>query len=188
MDTNYLPRSMRYWYLILILGMVMVATGLWVFATPLTAYVTLALLFAATFFITGLLEIIYAISNRRVNDNWGWSLTGGIIDLVIGILLLSNPGMTMLFLAFYVGFGILFRSVMVIGGAISLKKFDWKYWWVYLIFGISGIVFSLFMILYPMIGGITLVFYTGMAFILIGAANIFLAFKLRKIKKLFLND
>ncbi|NLN24613.1 MAG: HdeD family acid-resistance protein [Bacteroidetes bacterium] len=188
MENRHLPRTIRYWYLILLLGIVMLITGLWVFATPLTAYISLAFMFAAIFFITGVLEIVFAISNRKVNDNWGWLLAGGIIDLLIGILLLTHPALTMLALPFYVGFGILFRAVLTIGGAVSLKKIDVNYWWIYLILGILGVIFSLLIIINPVIGGITIVFYTGMAFILIGIVNLILAFRLRKLKKWILDD
>jgi Uncharacterized conserved protein len=103
MENNNLLQSGRHWYLLLILGIIFIVVGLWVFSTPILSYATLSILFAVSFFVTGILEIVYAISNRKEMNNWGWSLVGGIIDLLIGILLMALPLTSMLFLAFYVG-------------------------------------------------------------------------------------
>ena len=84
-------KSVKYWYLPVITGIIFVLVGIWVLRTPLGSYVTLAMLFSFTFLIAGLIEIIYAISNRKVIDSWSWSLAGGIVDFLIGVLLVSQP-------------------------------------------------------------------------------------------------
>lgn len=184
MENNNLLQSAKYWYLILILGIILVIVGIWVFSTPVLSFTTLSLLFAMSFFVTGILEIIYAIGNRKEMANWGWSLVGGIIDLLIGILLMSLPLTSMMFLAYYVGFGILFRSVMAIGNAIDLKKLRVGDWGYFLFLGILGLLFSFILIWNPVFAGLTIVFYTGMAFIIMGIFQIYLSFRLRKIKKM----
>jgi len=182
MENNSLLQSSRHWYLLLILGIILIIVGIWVFSTPVVSYATLSLLFAFSFFVTGILEIIYAVSNRKEMNNWGWSLVGGIIDLVIGILLISLPLTSMLFLAFYVGFGILFRSVMAIGQAINLKTQKAGDWGYLLLIGILGLLFSFILIWNPLFAGFTIVFYTGMAFLIVGIFEIYFSFRLRKIR------
>ncbi len=184
MENNNLLPTARQWYLILILGIILIIVGIWVFSTPVLSYATLSLLFAVSFFVTGILEIVYAISNRKEMNNWGWSLVGGIIDLLIGILLMALPLTAMMFLAFYVGFGILFRSVMAIGKAIDLKKLKVGDWGYLLFIGILGLLFSFILIWNPLFAGFTIIFYTGMAFIIMGIFQIFLSLRLRKVKKL----
>ncbi len=184
MENNNLLQTARQWYLILILGIILIIVGIWVFSTPVLSYATLSLLFAVSFFVTGILEIVYAISNRKEMNNWGWSLVGGIIDLLIGILLMALPLTAMMFLAFYVGFGILFRSVMAIGKAIDLKKLKAGDWGYLLFIGILGLLFSFILIWNPVFAGFTIIFYTGMAFIIMGIFQVFLSLRLRKVKKL----
>lgn len=181
---NSLLQTVKNWYLILILGIILIFVGIWVFSTPVLSYATLSILFASAFLVTGILEIAYAISNSKQMENWGWSLMSGIIDLLIGILLMSLPATAMMFLAFYVGFGVLFRSTLAIGRAIDLKKWKIEGWGYLLLIGILGLIFSFILIWNPVFAGLTIVFYTGMAFIMIGIFQILLSFRLRKLKKM----
>lgn len=178
-----LRKSVKQWYLPLILGILLILAGGWVFTTPLASYITLSLFFATTFLVVGIFQIVHAVGNRNALEGWGWYLVGGILDLILGILLLSQLGATMLVLAFFVGFGVLFRSILGIGHAIDLKKQGAKDWGLLLFFGILGVLFSFILIWNPIFAGLTVVFYTGMAFILVGFFNIFLGLRLRKVKK-----
>ena len=177
--------DLKHWYLPLILGIVLIAIGVWVFLTPLASYVALSILFAVTFFITGILEIVYAISNSSVQgSNWGWSLAGGIIDFLIGLLLISLPQTAMAFLSFYVGFAIMFRSGMAIGRSIELKRLGASDWGYLLCLGILGLLFSFVLIWNPLFAGLTIVFYTALAFIISGIFQVILAFRLKKLRGL----
>ena len=91
MNLKTAVNSGKYWYLPMITGIIFVSVGVWLLRPPLGSYVTLAMLFSFTFLIAGLIEIIYAISLRKVIDSWGWSLAGGIVDFLIGVLLVSQP-------------------------------------------------------------------------------------------------
>jgi uncharacterized membrane protein HdeD (DUF308 family) len=177
--------NLKHWYLPLILGIVLIVIGVWVFLTPLASYVALSILFAVTFLITGILEIVYAVSNSKVQgSNWGWSLAGGIIDFLIGLLLIALPQTAMVFLSFYVGFGIMFRSGMAIGRAIDLKRLNVPGWGYLLSLGILGLLFSFVLIWNPLFAGLTIVFYTALAFISLGIFQVILAFRLKKLRGL----
>ena len=116
----------KHWYLLLILGVVFVLMGVWILRIPDTALLALTIFFTATFLFSGIAETIFAISNRKIISNWGWHLAGGLIDLLIGILLLLNPGLSVIFLLFYVGFALIFRAVMTIGWAVDLNKMGYR--------------------------------------------------------------
>lgn len=176
--------SIKHWYLLLILGIVLILVGIWVFNTPVASYVTLSILFALTFLFTGIIELSYAIGNQKTSENWGWNLIGGIIDVVIGMMLLSQPQISMIILPLYVGFAILFRSIMAIGWSIDLKKRSVKSWSNLLIIGILGVIFALIMLWNPVFAGMTIVFYTAFAFILIGVFQVFLSFKLKNLRSI----
>lgn len=187
METQHLGsirKTGKYWYLLAILGIVLILVGIWVFMTPLQSYITLSMLFAVTFLFTGIMETIYAISNRKSLDNWGWSLAGGIVDFLIGVMLIVNPQISLLALPFYVGFGILFRSIMAIGWSIELKKHQVSSWASLLGIGILGLIFAFIMLWNPIFAGMTIVFYTATAFIVIGVFQVYLSIRLRKLKEL----
>lgn len=172
----------RYWYLLLILGLLFVVVGVIIFMTPVQTFVTLSILFSVFFLTTGALEIVYAISNHDRNDNWGWALAGGILDMLIGALLISKPGISMAVLPFFVGFGVLFRAIMTIGWAFMLRKLGDRDWGWLLATGILGGIFAFILLMNPVFAGLTIAFYAGFAFMVIGIFQILLAFRLRKLR------
>ncbi|MCC9073627.1 HdeD family acid-resistance protein [Flavobacterium sp. F-65] len=174
-------KAIDYWYIPLLVGLLFVGIGVWSFITPLAAYLTLAFLFSISFLASGVFEIIFALSNRKKIDNWGWTLASGILGLVVGILLISNPLISITILPLYVGFVILFRSIMAIVIAFDLKSYRVPDWGNLLVLGILGIIFSFILLWNPIFAGLSLVYWTAFAFIAIGAFYIYFSFKLKKI-------
>lgn len=173
--------AIDYWYIPLLIGLLFVGIGIWSFITPLAAYLTLAFLFSISFLVSGVFDIIFALSNRKKIDNWGWTLASGIIGLVVGILLLSNPLISITLLPLYVGFVILFRSIMAIVIAFNLKSYSVPDWKNLLFLGILGTIFSFVLLWNPLFAGLSLVYWTAFAFIALGIFYIYLSFKLKRI-------
>ncbi len=176
-----LKTAVKHWYLSLILGVIFIITGIWVLRTPVESYLALSILFSVTFFVNGIFEIIYSISNRKQLNNWGWVLAGGIVDLLFGIWLLSSPLLSIAVLPFFVGFMLMFRSFTAIGFAIDLKSFGVKGWGWLLALGILSMLFSFVLIWKPMFAGFTIVIWTALAFITIGVFKIILSFRLKRL-------
>ena len=174
----------KHWYLSLILGILFIGAGIWVFMTPVSSYLALSILFSVTIFISGISEIIYSISNRKEMDNWGWVLTGGIIDLLFGLWLMSSPLLSIAVLPFVVGFMLMFRSMMAIGFAFDLKDFANSGWGWLLALSILGLLFSFVLLWNPAFAGLSLVICTGCAFITLGIYRIILSFKLKHLHNL----
>jgi uncharacterized membrane protein HdeD (DUF308 family) len=187
METEIIKRAKnvtKHWYLSLILGILFICTGIWVLRTPLESYLTLSILFSVTIFISGIFEIIFSVTNRKEMDNWGWVLAGGIIDLLLGIWLISSPLISITVLPFVVGMMLMFRSMVAMGIAFDLKGLPDSGWGWLLVLGILGLLFSFVLLWNPMFAGLTLVIWTGCAFIAIGIFRIILAFKLKHLNKL----
>ncbi|WP_458626081.1 HdeD family acid-resistance protein [Winogradskyella sp. PC D3.3] len=173
------------WWLSIIIGILYIFVGFWVFNTPLESYISLSIIFSVFIFISGILEIAFSISNRKEMRGWGWYLTGGILDLIIGTLLISNPVMTMAILPYFVGFWLLFRGIMAIGISIESSSLGIPNWGWLLASGIATIIFSFLVLANPFFGGLSLVYMTAIAFIMIGVFRIVLGFDLKKIKNTF---
>lgn len=181
---NATKNATKHWYLSLILGILFICVGIWVFMTPVSSYLTLSILFSVTIFVSGIFEIIYSISNRKEMDNWGWVLTGGIIDLLFGLWLMASPLLSIAILPFVVGFMLMVRSMMAIGFAFDLKDFANSGWGWLLALSILGLLFSFVLLWNPAFAGLTLVIWTGCAFITLGVYRIFLSFKLKHLHNL----
>ncbi len=176
-----IKKTIKHWYLPLLTGVILVVVGILTFMYPLDSYLTLALLFSLSFVVSGLLESFFSISNRKTMDNWGWHLAGGILSLIIGVLLLMNPEVSIITLPFYVGFLIMFRSVMAIGVALDLRNYRVLSWGNLMVTGVLGIIFSFMLLWNPLFGGLTVVTFTGLALITAGILNMVISFKLKKI-------
>ncbi len=177
-------RTIKYWYIQLILGLLFITLGLYMFSVPVESYVVLAYAFSLYFVFSGIMNIYFSIANRKSLDGWGWILTGGILEAVLGILLLMRPDISMLTLPFYVGFWVMFRSIYAISWAIELKNYHLMDWGYLLAFGILGLLFSFILIWDPLFSGMTVVIWTALAFIVTGIFQIIFAFKLKKLKNL----
>jgi uncharacterized membrane protein HdeD (DUF308 family) len=173
----------KHWYLKLFLGIIFIIVGIWVLVTPVSAYIALSLLFGISFLVTGILQITYATSNRKVLAHWGWTLAIGILELLVGILLLVNPEISMVVLPLYVGFVLLFRSITALGWAFLLHKLQIKYWEWVLAIGILGLMFSFVLLWDLLLTALIIVIITGIAFLLTGITHIILSFRLRRWNK-----
>lgn len=185
---NYLLKtvesSIKHWYIPLLIGLIFIITGIYAFMTPLESYIALSFLFSISFLVSGISEIIFSIANRKEIDNWGWPLAFGIITTLIGLLLVSNPGISMVTLSFYIGFLVLFRSTGAVSYAMDLKRYGVSEWSNLMIIGVLGILLSFILIWNPFFAGIAAVYWTGLTLIIGGIFSVYLAFALRKLNKI----
>ncbi len=185
--TNFLKvakNSVKHWYLLTISGMIFIALGIWVFATPLESYLTLALIFTLSFLASGISEIIFSISNRKEIDGWGWTLSMGLLNVLIGVLLSVHPEISITTLPFFVGFTVMYRSVYAISMSIDLRNYGVMEWGNLLALGIIGLIFSFILIANPLFSGLSLVVLTGVTFVIIGIYTIYYSVKLKQLNKL----
>mgnify|MGYP000941739164 FL=1 len=175
-------RTVKHWYLPLILGALFIVCGLYVFISPAETYLTLALLFALSFLVWGLSDVFFSIDNRKSLRSWGWYFVGGFISLLMGFYLLIHPVVSMEVLPFVVGFMLLFRSFELLGFAFEVKEAGVLNWGNLAIASILGIIVSFVLLAWPVFTGVWLVVLTGLAFIFTGIASIVLSFNLKKLK------
>lgn len=177
--------GVKHWYLPLLVGIILVMIGIWCIVAPAASYLTLAIVFAIGFFLSGVFETFFAIANR--SEKWGWSLAMGIMSIIVGFLMMVSPSLSAVTLAFYVGFMLLFYSVTGIGIALAIKEYydvDWK---TLMIVAVLGVILSLIMLFNPTFAGISIVLWTAFTFLTMGFYRIYIAIRLRKIKKILKN-
>ncbi|MEK6449818.1 MULTISPECIES: HdeD family acid-resistance protein [Myroides] len=171
------------WYIPAIVGALFVVGGIYIFMTPLASYFSLTVLFSCMFLISGIFEIAFAFSNRDQLDGWGWMLFSGIVDLILGTILIGNPSLSAVVLPIFVGFGLMFRSMRGMGIAFDLKNYGVKSWTGLFVFALLGMIFAFFMLWNLEFGAFTIVYWTAFSFILLGIYGIMYGFFLRRIKK-----
>ena len=173
----------KHWYIPLLVGIFFVIVSIVAFTSPESSLLTLSILFALSFLLGGISEVIFSITNKSQLENWGWSLAFGLITAIVGFLLLIQPIVSLAIMAFYIGFVILFRSVGAISFAIDIKRYGSKNWGGLLILGVLGTLFSFILIWNPVFAGLSIVILIALSFLLTGMFSIFLALQLRKLHK-----
>ena len=174
----------RFWYVPLLAGILFIGAGIWIMSTPVASFVGLAVVLSILLLLAGVSEVIFSIVNRKEMDNWGWTLVFGLINLFIGLQLVGHPLLSAEFLAFYIGFLVLFRSIGGIGASIDLKKNGDAAWGILMFFGILGVIVSFILIRNPALAGFTVVIWAGFAFVSGGITSIYYSLKLRQLHKL----
>lgn len=174
--------TVKHWYLPLIIGILFILLGAYIFSVPTESYVALSILFAVSFIVSGILEIVFSLQNSDELEGWGWYLAGGILDLIIGIILSLSPGLSMATLPFFVGFMLLFKSIQGLGVAFDLKHYGVMDWGYIAVTSVLGIIFSFMLVAYPVFAGISIVVFTALSFIFLGIQLISVSISLRKIK------
>jgi len=177
-----ITHSIKNWWVFLIVGIVFIIGSIQMFRNPAESFVGLASFFSVLILIAGILTIFYAFANKEDIENWGLFLAGGVLDILVGFILLKYPGVTMVLFSVFVGFWLMFRGVFMVSGAFKMKKDGIDNWGWVLFFGILTTIFAFFAIINPLVGASYLVFTLAFAFFLLRIGNIFLALQLKKVK------
>lgn len=111
--SNEQPAGQSRWPL-LIVGVLGVVAGIIVIANPVLGGLSLVWVIAAWAIVTGILEIVSAISLRKEIDNEWWLILTGVLSIIFGVLAFANPVIA--------GFaiGTLFGIFAVIAGIFSI--------------------------------------------------------------------
>jgi uncharacterized membrane protein HdeD (DUF308 family) len=170
--------TIRHWWLFLLRGLAFIAVGIYMLNAPLASYAALSLLFGVIIIIAGVAEAIHAYNHRYIAGQV-WRFYIGIIDVVLGIVLVANLTVSMTILPIILGVWFLFSSASLFSFAGLMKRPLW------LILSASvTILFALLVIFNPAFGAMTIVLWTAFAFIVTGIFNSLLAFRLKADNKL----
>jgi uncharacterized membrane protein HdeD (DUF308 family) len=96
-------RESKRWWLLLIEGILSINAGVLTFTWPGITLLILLGLIAGWAIVTGVLEIVAAIQMRKyITNEWLLALSG-IASLLFGVMLLINPGIGLLTVAWLIG-------------------------------------------------------------------------------------
>ncbi len=182
--TEGIRDTVKNWWVSLIVGIIAIILGVWCMFVPVATIAALTIVFIVAFFISGIAEIAFAVQNRKTMHGWGWTLTGGIVDLLMGCMLLALPAPAVTaVLIYFVGFWIMFRSIWAIGAASDLQKYGVRGWGWMLAIAILALLFSIiFIFSTPLFGGAFIVTFFCVALLVYGIFRIYMGVLLKSVK------
>lgn len=139
-DFNYFGTS-KYWWLLLIAGILLIIGGFAYWFWPAAGFAVASMLFGWLLIMTGIVQLCVA-SGRNRPYGWGWWLTGGIINVLIGFIMVSNLFLAESVLPYFLSFIFAYAGIMAIARAFGGMRN--RGWWLYLINGILLVVIAFF--------------------------------------------
>lgn len=110
-----------HFWLQLVSAVLSIVVGVLFIRNPGVAVTTLALLLVIYFIVEGISKVVLAISVRPLS-NWGWILVSGLVGIVLGVWLMMNPAMSIVFLGLFIGIQLIAEGIAIGWMAWSLRK------------------------------------------------------------------
>jgi uncharacterized membrane protein HdeD (DUF308 family) len=179
---NKAQKSMKYWWFPLLFGIIFILLGVWILRAPAESMGTLSKLIGAILLVSGTAQLVLTYNHRTGIPGWGFQLGGGIIDLVIGIVLIVNPEILLNIITIFVGIWLVINGITMVMKSTESRKEGKSYWTGEMVWGISLMLLAILFFWHPVILGITIAIWTALAFIFLGFFRIFLTFRMRQMR------
>lgn len=170
------------WFLPLVSGIFSVITGLYIFFINSEVYLLLNIFPGTALVISGAVRLFFALLNHKAISGWGWHLIYGMLILDMGIYLFIYTGSSIIF---YTGFISFLRSVILLGTAIDLKRYEHQNWKKIATGGAVGAVFSIILLTEPLSFNDTSRPVMAGIFIATGISAGFLALEFKKVNSFY---
>jgi uncharacterized membrane protein HdeD (DUF308 family) len=170
----------RYWWLFLIRGLFGLALGVVALIFPGATLAVAVIFIGAYLVVDGIVAVAKAIQVLRSDAQWWVLLLEGILSIAVGLAIFVWPGLSILSLAFLVGYWAIISGVLAIVTAIRLRKHI-RGEWFYLLYGIVSVIFGGFVLFAPATGLVYIVLMISIYGFVIGATMIALAFRARSL-------
>ena len=168
----------RRWWAVILRGLIAIAFAVLAFTWPAVTVTTLVLLFGIYALVDGFSSLIAAIVGRHHDDRWLLALEG-VIGIWAGVITLRAPGLTTALLLFFISIWAMATGFLRIIEAIRLRKQISGEIWLALS-GVLSVLFALMLILRPVVGAVSIVWFLSGYVLLLGLFLVFLGIELKR--------
>ena len=175
-------RAIKHWWLYLLCGILCIAAGVAVFIFPMDSYMTLGIIFGILMLFVGAVQLIVGASSGNYFAMRGYLIVGGVLDIILGIFLCVNPGITLVLMPILLGIWMLYNSfiIMAFGGDMETFNVSGSGW--VMAGGILLMLLSIFVLVNPLSAGVaTVVVLTGIGLMVFGMLLCTMSVRMRDI-------
>jgi uncharacterized membrane protein HdeD (DUF308 family) len=170
----------RYWWLFLIRGLFGLALGVVAVLLPGATLAVAVIFIGAYLIVDGIVAIAKAVQVMRADAHWWVLLLEGILSLAVGVAIFTWPGLSILSLAYLVGYWAIITGVLAIGTGFRLHTHVPNEW-LYALFGIISVIFGCYVLFAPATGLVYIVLMISIYGFVVGFTMIALAFRARSL-------
>ena len=171
----------RYWWTLVVRGVIAIIFGILAFVWPGFTLATLVILFGAYILVDGIFAIVGAIGGWGERDDHWLLLLEGLLGVGIGIMTFRAPAITTTLLLMFIAAWALATGVLEVIAAIRLRKEIEGEWWL-ILSGITSIVFAILLMIFPDAGALGLLWLIAIYAIVFGVTMIIAGVNLRRLR------
>ncbi|MBM3146825.1 MAG: HdeD family acid-resistance protein [Actinobacteria bacterium] len=172
------------WTSVLARGLVAIAFGIVLLAWPGATVFAAIVVFGAFAIITGVFGAFSAIGGRRERAHWVWSLIGGLLSIVVGVVALAYPGETAVVLLYLIAAMAIVWGVSDLFLALGIRGQLSGWGVLFLVLaGIISVAFGIYAIVNPGKGAIAILWLIGVYEIAWGLLLTMVSFAVRSAQK-----
>ncbi len=123
----------KYWWAILIVGIVLVLGGFAYWFWPAAGYAVISQIFGWLLVLTGIVQLCAAAGPNQPKG-WGWWIASGIVNMFIGFVMVRSIFISEFIFPFFLALIFIMAGIMAL--CASVQKRHQNYWWLNLINGI----------------------------------------------------
>ncbi|MEV4256491.1 HdeD family acid-resistance protein [Spirillospora sp. NPDC049652] len=169
----------HHWWVLLVRGVFAVLFGVLALFWPGITVWALTVLFGAYALVDGVFALVGAFSGVA-GESRGWLAVAGVCGILLGLMTFAWPAATALVLLLLIASWALIVGVLEIIGAVRLRKLVDDAWML-AVAGVVSVLFGLVLFIWPASGAVAVAWLIGLFAIVMGAALIGVAFRLRKL-------
>ena len=173
----------KHWWLITLKGLIFIFLGIYILKFPVSGMLGLIVYGGVLLFLSGVIIISFAISTHKINPNWTWQLSEGILDILLALILLSNIGFTAITLPYVFAFFGILTGIFWIMESLYFKHNLYRYWSVALIARIFCILIGSLIFYRPMLAAFTIFAFIGIMFVVQGIFLVLFSLAIASIKR-----
>lgn len=147
-------------------GVLMALLGIFIWLNPAATLMALALYIGIVFIVVGAGYFAASFSFQS-----GWYLLVGILDILVGIIFVSNLGVSAASLPIIFAVWCLAVGAIQVASAFQLRSAGYNWSWS-LTVGILGVLFGFLILAYPALGAVTITVLMGAYVMLYGIIEI----------------
>ncbi len=162
--SKIVPEKAGKWHLFT--GILMVLLGIFMCFNPVETLIAVALYLGIIFVVIGAAYFMASFSVKS-----GWYLAIGLLDIIVGVIMISNLGLSVATLPMIFALWCLAAGAVQMMVAYQYRKAGYPSKWL-CVSGVLGVIFGILLLAYPIVGSLTLALIFGLYVILYGLADI----------------
>jgi len=125
---------------LIITALLLIALGVLCIVNPGASFISTAWIMGLIILLSGISQLVMGLTLGRLLPNAGMTTLMGLLQIILGIMLLGNNMLASTTLIIAFAMWIVFEGISLAVNAFEYKRFRFGGWWIMLLLGICSIV------------------------------------------------